>query len=83
LREIDRTLTRLGTDYLDVYLVHVYDKSTLLEETVRALDDVVRSGKARYVGCCNYAAWQVVHGLWIADKRNVFFAPAYARAGTV
>jgi 1-deoxyxylulose-5-phosphate synthase len=50
--------------------VHVYDKSTPLEETVRALDDVVRSGKARYVGCCNYAAWQVVNGLWIADKRN-------------
>jgi aryl-alcohol dehydrogenase-like predicted oxidoreductase len=70
LREIDRTLERLGTDYLDVYLVHVYDQSTPLEETVRALDDVVRAGKARYVGCCNYAAWQVVHARWIADRRN-------------
>ncbi len=70
LREIDKTLARLGTDYLDVYLVHVYDQSTPLEETMRALDDVVRAGKARYVGCCNYAAWQVVHGQWIADRRN-------------
>ncbi len=70
IREIDKTLERLGSDYLDVYLVHVYDQSTPLEETIRALDDVVRSGKARYVGCCNYAAWQVVHGQWLADKRN-------------
>lgn len=70
LREIDNTLARLGTDYLDVYLVHIYDNSTPLEETVRALDDVVRSGKARYVGCCNYAGWQVVDALWIADRRN-------------
>jgi aryl-alcohol dehydrogenase-like predicted oxidoreductase len=70
MREIDRTLARLGTDYLDVYLVHSFDQSTPLEETVRALDDVVRAGKARYVGCCNYAAWQVVRALWIADRRN-------------
>jgi aryl-alcohol dehydrogenase-like predicted oxidoreductase len=67
LREIDRTLTRLETDYLDVYLVHVYDPHTPLDETMRALDDVVRAGKARYVGCCNFAAWQVCHGLWLAD----------------
>jgi aryl-alcohol dehydrogenase-like predicted oxidoreductase len=67
LREIDRSLARLGTDYVDVYLVHIYDQATPLEETVRALDDVVRAGKARYVGCCNYAAWQVCHGLWLAD----------------
>ncbi len=67
LREIDRSLARLGTDYVDVYLVHIYDQATPLEETLRALDDVVRAGKARYVGCCNYAAWQVCHGLWLAD----------------
>ena len=70
LREIDSTLRRLETEYLDVYLVHSYDETTPLEETVRALDDVVRSGKARYVGCCNYAAYQVVEGLWHADRRN-------------
>lgn len=70
LREIDRSLARLGTDHVDLYLVHIYDASTPLEETMRALDDVVRAGKARYVGCCNFAAWQVCRGLWIADKHN-------------
>src|SRR5262245_53553580 len=58
LREIEGTLRRLQTDHVDIYLVHAYDTATPLEETVRALGDVVRSGKARYVGCCNYAAWQ-------------------------
>jgi aryl-alcohol dehydrogenase-like predicted oxidoreductase len=68
LREIDNSLRRLETDYVDVYLVHTYDATTPLEETMRALEDVVRAGKARYIGCCNYAAWQVCHGLWIADS---------------
>jgi aryl-alcohol dehydrogenase-like predicted oxidoreductase len=67
LREIDGTLRRLATDHVDVYLTHIYDAATPLEETVRALDDVVRSGKARYAGCCNYAAWQVCRALWVAD----------------
>lgn len=67
LREVERSLKRLDTDYIDVYLVHVYDATTPLEETVRALDDLVRSGKVRYVGCCNYAAWQVCRAHWIAD----------------
>lgn len=71
LREIENSLRRLQTDYVDVYLVHIYDETTPLEETVRALDDVVRSGKARYVGCCNYAAWQVAKGLWIADRHHL------------
>ena len=70
LREIDRSLKRLGTDHVDLYLVHIYDASTPLEETMGALEDVVRAGKARYIGCCNFAAWQVCRGLWIADKRN-------------
>jgi aryl-alcohol dehydrogenase-like predicted oxidoreductase len=67
LREIERSLARLHTDYVDIYLVHAYYASAPLDETVRALEDVVRSGKARYVGCCNFAAWQVCRGLWIAD----------------
>ncbi|MFN8440476.1 MAG: aldo/keto reductase [Caldilineaceae bacterium] len=70
LREIDRSLKRLDTDHVDLYLIHAYDATTPLEETIRALDDIVRSGKARYVGCCNFAAWQVCRGLWLADKLN-------------
>jgi aryl-alcohol dehydrogenase-like predicted oxidoreductase len=48
----------------------MFDESTPLEETIRALDDLVHSGKVRYVGCCNYAAWQVCKGLWVADRYN-------------
>ena len=70
MREVENSLTRLDTDHIDVYLVHAFDESTPLEETIRALDDLVRSGKVRYVGCCNYAAWQVCKGLWVADRHN-------------
>ena len=70
LREIENSLRRLNTDHLDLYLVHAYDEDTPLEETVDALDDVVRDGKARYVGCCNFAAWQVCRALWVADSMS-------------
>ncbi|MBM3801149.1 MAG: aldo/keto reductase [Acidimicrobiia bacterium] len=75
LREVERSLKRLNTDHIDIYLAHMYDESTPLEETVRAFDDLVRSGKVRYLACCNYAAWQVGRALWLADKLN---AAAYA-----
>ncbi len=68
LREIDNSLRRLNTDHLDFYLVHNYDDTTPQEETLRALDDIVRSGKARYIGCCNHQAWQVCRALWISDS---------------
>ena len=70
MREIDRSLTRLGTDHIDVYLIHVPDDTTPQEETIRALDDLVHSGKVRYLGCCNHQAWQVCKALWIADSIN-------------
>ncbi|RKU15763.1 NADP-dependent oxidoreductase [Candidatus Poribacteria bacterium] len=70
MREIDRSLTRLGTDHIDVYLIHMADDTTPQEETIRALDDLVRSGKVRYLGCCNHQAWQVCKALWIADSIN-------------
>ncbi len=71
LREVERSLKRLETDHLDVYLVHNFDKSTPLEETMRALDDLVQSGKVRYIGCCNFAAWQVCRALWISDVKHL------------
>lgn len=70
LREVENSLKRLETDHIDVYLVHVYDPTVPQEETVRALDDLVHSGKVRYIGCCNYAAWQVCRALWLADSIN-------------
>ena len=68
LREVERSLARLQTDHIDVYLLHSFDSKTPLEETMRALDDLVRSGKVRYIGACNFQAWQVCKGLWAADR---------------
>ncbi len=70
LREVERSLARLKTDYIDVYLIHAFDAGTPQEETIRALDDLVRSGKVRYIGCCNHQAWQVCKALWISDKSH-------------
>ena len=68
MREAETSLRQLGTDHIDFYLVHRFDASTPQEETIRALDDLVRSGKVRYVGCCNHEAWQVCKALWAADR---------------
>jgi aryl-alcohol dehydrogenase-like predicted oxidoreductase len=68
MREIDRTLGRLDTDHIDVYLVHGYDDVVALEEQFRALDDLVTQGKTRYIGVCNYQAWQVVQAAGIQDQ---------------
>ena len=68
MREIDRTLARLETDHIDVYILHMYDDETPLEETLRALDDVVCAGKTRYVGVSNFQAWQVLKALWTQDR---------------
>lgn len=65
---IDASLRRLGTDYIDLYQVHGPDPFTPMEETMRALDDLVRCGKVRYVGCSNYFAWQIVKANSIADR---------------
>ena len=70
MREVERSLKRLNTDHIDVYLIHAYDETTPQEETIRALDDLVRSGKTRYIGCCNHQAWQACKALWIADSIN-------------
>ena len=59
MREVEGSLKRLGTDYIDLYQVHNFDPTTPLEETLRALDDLVRQGKVRYIGLSNFAAWQI------------------------
>ena len=68
LREIDRSLTRLQTDYIDLYIVHWPDRHTPLETTMAALDQVVRSGKARYIGASNHNDAQLCEMLWIAER---------------
>jgi aryl-alcohol dehydrogenase-like predicted oxidoreductase len=68
MREVERSLRRLGTDRIDVYLLHNFDSTTPLEEQLRALDDLVRQGKIRYVGVCNFQAWQVCRALWVQDR---------------
>jgi aryl-alcohol dehydrogenase (NADP+) len=68
LAEIDNSLRRLGTDYVDLYQIHRFDPTTPVEETVEALDDVVRSGKARYVGASSMYAWQFAKMLHAAER---------------
>lgn len=70
LNSCDASLKRLRTDYIDLYQVHIWDPVTPLEETLRALEDLVRWGKVRYIGVSNYAAWQVMKALWVSDKHD-------------
>lgn len=71
MRAAEDSLQRLQTDHIDLYLLHAFDASTPLEETLRALDDLVHQGKVRYVGCSNFRAWKVMEALWICDVRNL------------
>jgi len=67
---IEASLKRLRTDWIDLYQLHQPDPATPIEETLRALDDLVRQGKVRYLGCSNLAAWQVVEAQWTAKSIN-------------
>jgi len=71
LQQVDESLARLQTDRLDMYLIHEPDPDTPLDETLRALDDVVRMGKVIYVGASNIEAWRLARGLWISDKSGL------------
>ena len=64
----EQSLRRLQTDSIDLYQVHMQDRTVPIEETLRALDDLVRSGKVRYVGCSNYTGYRLTESLWAADK---------------
>ena len=71
LHEAEASLKRLGTDYIDLYQIHSVDPETAIEETLLALSDLVRSGKVRYIGCSNLAAWQLMKALGISRQRGL------------
>ena len=71
IQEVEASLRRLGSDWIDLYQVHFPDTTTPLDETMRALDTLVRDGKVRYIGCSNFAAWQLVEAQWIARTEHL------------
>ena len=70
LSAVDASLRRLGTDYIDLYQIHRWDPHTPIEETLSALDDIVRAGKARYIGASSMAAWQFAKALYLSDRHG-------------
>ena len=71
LQAVDNSLKRLQTDYIDLYYMHMPDGSTPIEETLYTLDSLVKSGKVRYIGCSNFAAWQVNEALWTSKTNHL------------
>jgi 1-deoxyxylulose-5-phosphate synthase len=71
LSAIEASLRRLRTDYVDLYQLHFPDNETPIEETLRALDDLVHQGKVRYLGASNFPAWQTIKALWTSEKHNL------------
>ncbi len=68
LRECEASLKRLNTDYIDIYFMHGFDAVTPVEETLRTLDDLIQSGKVRYIGCSNFSGWHVMKSLATSEK---------------
>ena len=71
IQEVETSLRKLQTDYIDLYQIHRYDPNTSAEETMRTLDDLVHQGKVRYIGCSNYTAWQMVEAAGVTDALNL------------
>ncbi|MED5429712.1 MAG: aldo/keto reductase [Chloroflexota bacterium] len=71
MEQIDASLARLQTDYIDLYQIHWWDDNTPIEETLRALDDLVRDGKIRYFGCSNFSSWQVCESVWTSRSVGI------------
>ncbi|MEQ1871122.1 MAG: aldo/keto reductase [Vicinamibacterales bacterium] len=71
MQSVEASLTRLGTDYIDLFQIHRFDPLTNLEDTLRALDDLVRAGKVRYIGCSNLAAWQMMKALGVSREQHL------------
>jgi aryl-alcohol dehydrogenase-like predicted oxidoreductase len=68
IRAVDGSLKRLNTDYIDLYQLHAFDRKTSIEETLRALDDLVRAGKIRYLGCSNFSGWHLMKSLAVSKE---------------
>ena len=85
LRACEASLRRLQTDYIDLYQLHGFDAVTPIEETLRALEDLIRSGKVRYVGCSNFSGWHLMKALSISEKyglpRHISHQAYYSLAG--
>jgi aryl-alcohol dehydrogenase-like predicted oxidoreductase len=71
VRAVEASLRRLQTDRIDVYYCHLWDAETPVEETLRALDDLIRQGKVVYAGCSNFPTWVLTKSLWMSDVRNI------------
>jgi aryl-alcohol dehydrogenase-like predicted oxidoreductase len=71
MKAVEASLIRLGTDYIDLYQIHLPDPITPIDETLRALDDLIHQGKVRYIGNSNYAGWQVAEAAWLSRKHGV------------
>lgn len=70
MAEVERSLERLQTDYIDLYYTHMWDDGTPIDETLRALDDLVTQGKVRYIGVSNFKSWQLMKALSVSDSRG-------------
>ncbi|MGD9896844.1 MAG: aldo/keto reductase [Candidatus Methylacidiphilaceae bacterium] len=85
LQAIEGSLRRLGTDYIDLYFMHGFDALTPIEETLRTLDDLVRVGKVRYIGCSNFSGWQTMKSLALSERygwtRYVVYQAYYSLIG--
>lgn len=85
IRAVNDSLRRLDTDYIDVYMMHGFDARTPVEETLRTLDDLITAGKMRYIGCSNFAAWQLMKSLSISERhgfeRYIIYQGYYSLVG--
>ena len=82
MQAVEDSLRRLQVDYIDIYYIHHVDTETPLDETLRALDDLVRQGKVRYTACSNYEAWRLLEAVWLSDhkgwERFAAYQPQYS-----
>ena len=87
IQACEASLRRLGIDYIDLYQLHAFDAKTPIEETLQALDDLIRAGKIRYIGCSNFSGWHLMKSLAISAKyglaRYVAHQAYYSLVGRV